>query len=177
MEPLAPGFCVRPMVLEDLEAVLRVERACYQPPWAPAIFERELSNAWSFVDLVVPEQEPGAPVGHLVYWVVHDELHILNVAIAPSMRRRGLARAMLGRMLRICRQKRLQYLALEVRVSNEGAIALYQSFGFKQIGRRKRYYADNGEDALVMALVLTPEPEKGHPPGEGDRGGTPEEAL
>jgi ribosomal-protein-alanine N-acetyltransferase len=153
-EPLAPGFVVRPMTLDDLDAVLRVEEASYPNPWHHSIFERELQNRWASVELVCAEDDLKNPVGHIVYWVVHDELHILNVAVHPDARRRGLARAMLARLMLVCEAQNLQYVALEVRVSNEPALALYRSFGFKQIGRRKKYYSDNQEDAIVMALVF-----------------------
>jgi ribosomal-protein-alanine N-acetyltransferase len=171
MEPLCEGFAVRPMTADDLDAVLEVEAACYTNPWGRAIFARELNNAWASLELVVEAHAPELPVAHLVYWVVHDELHILNVATAPRFRRRGLASAMLRRLLAICRQQRLLYLTLEVRVGNEAAIALYQAFGFAPIGRRKNYYADNGEDALVMALVLTEEGEPGQTPPAVERPG------
>lgn len=157
VEPLVGAYGARPMTPEDMDAVLHVERASYSSPWAVSIFERELRNTWSFVDVVCRIEDPTQIVGHIVYWVVHDELHILNVAVHPDARRQGLARGILTRIFQICEEQRLQYVALEVRVSNEPAINLYRSFGFQKIGYRKRYYADNGEDALVLARVLSDE--------------------
>ncbi len=152
---LPEGFVTRPMTHEDLDQVMPIEAACYPIGWARSIFERELGHTLARMDVVCDMTESEALAGYLVYWIVHDELHILNVAVSPDYQRRGLARAMLGRVMTVCHEQRLQYVALEVRVSNEAAINLYQGFGFKRIGQRKKYYADNGEDALVMALVLS----------------------
>jgi ribosomal-protein-alanine N-acetyltransferase len=86
--------------------------------------------------------------------VVHDELHILNVATAPEHRRRGVARAVLQAALDVGRQKRCTLATLEVRRSNGTALELYRSFGFRPVGIRPNYYVDEGEDAIVMVLDL-----------------------
>ena len=154
LERFVEGFSIRPMSAADIDAVMAVEEASYESPWPRVVFLRELSNDWSHIELIVTEEGARQTVGHVVYWIVHDELHILNVAVHPEVRRRGLGRAFLERLMRVCARERLQYITLEVRVGNMAAIALYESFGFKRIGHRRRYYADNGEDALVMARVL-----------------------
>ena len=147
------------MSAEDIDAVLLVENLCYPNPWSREIFERELRADWSNLVVAEPEDQPGHTVGHICYWVVHDELHILNVSVHPDQRRQGLARRMLDQALEVCTAERLQYVTLEVRVGNAAAISLYESRGFRTMGRRKNYYSDNREDALVLALVLGDEAE------------------
>lgn len=134
------------MTVADLEQVLEIERICHRNPWSEAMFQRELDNPLSRIDLLWRD---GFLAGFLCAWRVCEELSILNVATAPLMRRRGVARALLGQALERNRQAGLERALLEVRPSNQGAIALYLSFGFRQIDRRRGYYSD-GEDALVM---------------------------
>ncbi len=93
-------------------------------------------------------------LGFAIFWVVHDELHILNVATAPAHRRRGVARAVMEASIEFARGKKCTLATLEVRRSNEGAIDLYKSFGFRAVGIRPNYYVDEGEDAIVMVLDL-----------------------
>lgn len=134
------------MTVADLEQVLEIERLCHRNPWSEAMFQRELDNPLSRIDLLWRD---GSLAGFLCAWRVCEELSILNVATAPHMRRRGVARALLGQALERNQQAGLERALLEVRPSNQGAIALYLSFGFRQIDRRRGYYSD-GEDALVM---------------------------
>jgi ribosomal-protein-alanine N-acetyltransferase len=95
--------------------------------------------------------------GFLVAWHVADELHILNVATAPAMRRRGVASALIQEALVYAASEHVRILLLEVRRSNRAAIKLYRGFGFTALGVRPRYYADNDEDAVEMILALDPE--------------------
>src|SRR5262249_53844871 len=100
------------------------------------------------------ERTPGGTrlLGFLIFWLVHDELHILNVATHPSHRRRGVAWAVLEAALDRGRQNRCTLATLEVRRSNEAALSLYRAFGFRAVGIRPNYYVDEGEDAIVMVL-------------------------
>lgn len=145
---------MRQMSPDDIDSVLVVENLCYPNPWSREIFERELRADWSNLVVIDAEDGSGHTIAHICYWVVHDELHILNVSVHPDHRRQGLGRHMLDAALEVCTEQRLQYVTLEVRVSNAAAITLYESRGFQSIGRRKNYYSDNREDALVLALVL-----------------------
>jgi [ribosomal protein S18]-alanine N-acetyltransferase len=90
----------------------------------------------------------------VVFWVVAGEMHLLNLAIHPAHRRRGIARALLTAALTQGRSQNVFVVWLEVRPSNAAALALYHSFGFKEVGRRPRYYHDNGEDALIYACFM-----------------------
>jgi ribosomal-protein-alanine N-acetyltransferase len=101
--------------------------------------------------------ESDAPSGFLLAWHVADELHVLNVATSPPMRRRGVARALMDEALVYARRERIRVLLLEVRRSNRPAIKLYRAYGFTAFGVRRGYYADNDEDAVEMILALDPE--------------------
>ncbi len=144
-------FSIRVMLAGDLDAVLELERRCHVSPWSAQLFEEELSRNYSTVDLLWQSQRL---VGYLCSWQICDELHILNVAVDPSFRRRGLGRLLLSHVLdRSCASGCTRAL-LEVRAGNSGALCLYQGFDFKIIGRRAKYYPD-GEDALVMEREIS----------------------
>lgn len=93
-------------------------------------------------------------VGYVIYWTIVDELHILNLAVSPGYQRRGIAGSLLREALRLAQADNLKTAWLEVRPSNQAALALYQSLGFEIVMTRKRYYSDTGEDALILCLVL-----------------------
>jgi ribosomal-protein-alanine N-acetyltransferase len=96
----------------------------------------------------------GPIAGFAVVWLVHDELHVLNVAVAPEARRSGVARRILDRVEGRAREQGARVSMLEVRRSNQPAIALYRSLGYREVGVRPGYYAEDGEDALVMDKAL-----------------------
>ncbi|MEO1271448.1 MAG: ribosomal protein S18-alanine N-acetyltransferase [Myxococcota bacterium] len=149
------GFLLRPMTVGDLDDVVEIDRLSYPKSWTRGLFERELRCTWSRIT-VAAKQPADRPHAHAVYWIVHDELHLLNIAVHPQARGHGLARALMHHMLAVCAQNQLVSMTLEVRVSNAPAIGLYRAFGFTTIGHREGYYADNKEDALVMGLMLEP---------------------
>ena len=138
----------------ELDAVLEIERLSFPTPWARSAFADELSRPWARLELL-----HHAPTGRVVafcnYWLVADELHILNVAVHPEARRHGHAAHLLRHILDEARQSNVRVVSLEVRVSNHAAAALYRKFGFREVGVRPKYYANNGEDALLMDLELT----------------------
>jgi ribosomal-protein-alanine N-acetyltransferase len=138
----------------DLPRVMEIERAAFSHPWSEELVRRELGHEFSTV-LLATEDGPAGPVlGFAVVWLVHDELHVLNVAVAPEARRRGVARSILDRVERDARDQGARVSMLEVRRSNAPAIALYLSLGYREVGVRPRYYAEDGEDALVMDKAL-----------------------
>lgn len=146
---------LRPMREADLDAVMVVERQAYPFPWTPGIFRdclRAGYPAWLL-------QEGDAVIGYGVLSVAADEAHVLNVCVAPAAQGRGHGRRLLRALLRIARGHGAARVFLEVRPSNPGAIALYHTEGFNEIGRRPRYYPAVGgrEDAIVMALELLPD--------------------
>ncbi len=143
--PPAAAIEVRRLTYADLPQVVAIERRAFTSPWSLAMFVLELSKP-SGICL-------GAEIGHdLVGYLIcsrYDAVwHVMNIAVDPTLRRRGIATALLVRLLE--RVERDAQLTLEVRRSNAGAITLYERFGFRSAGVRRRYYADNGEDAIVM---------------------------
>lgn len=144
------------MVMDDLEAVMQIQRVSFKNPWSTELFKRELTHDWSTI-LLAEEPGPDAKfvlLGFLIFWIVHDEVHVLNVATQPFARKRGIARLLIAQALEKGRKAACTLATLEVRRSNEGAIALYKSFNFRPVGVRPNYYVDEGEDAIVMVLDL-----------------------
>lgn len=136
---------------EDVPRIREIELASQPSPWSDRVILQELDVPQSSFWLASVDAEV---VGFLVFWVVYDEIHILNVAVDPKVRRRGVARALLACLLERARSAEMTSVTLEVRVSNVAAQRLYEAFGFRRIGQRKAYYADNGEDAFILASVL-----------------------
>jgi ribosomal-protein-alanine N-acetyltransferase len=141
-----------PMTLEDLDAVLAIERASFKTPWSRGAFRYELVQNRVARCLVV--RAGGVLSGYLCLWEIGREIHITNLAVDPARRRGGLARVLLGHVLDDARRRAVELVFLEVRPTNVEALRLYESFGFRVIGRRKGYYFDTGEDALVMEAAL-----------------------
>ncbi len=151
-----PSFHVRAMTAGDLTRVLEIEQVAFRNPWSADLLRRELGHDWSTI-LVAEEAGPRGQmtlVGFVIFWIVHEELHVLNVATAPEHRNRGVARTVLESALDQGREKRCTLATLEVRRSNAAALALYRDFGFRPVGIRPNYYVDEGEDAIVMVLDL-----------------------
>jgi ribosomal-protein-alanine N-acetyltransferase len=144
---------IRAIQLSELSGVHAIERMSFPNPWPLHIFQQELTHAWSRLWGVFPD-EGGAPLAFLLFWLVYDEVHILNIATHPGHRRRSLARALLARLEQESLRVGARYLTLEVRPSNDPALKLYGELGFEVVGVRPRYYSDNGEDALVMVKPL-----------------------
>lgn len=140
---------IRPLGYQDLPQVVAIERRAFATPWSPAMFVLELSKSSSIaVGAFLADRRRGRLVGYLIASRYADVWHLMNVAVDPPRRRRGLARALLEEL--IARVGPGEPITLEVRPSNTGAIALYESFGFRAAGLRAGYYRDTGEDALIM---------------------------
>jgi [ribosomal protein S18]-alanine N-acetyltransferase len=144
------SFRLTPARLEDLDVIMEIERLCFRSPWSRQVFVEEFAR--DFARIKVIRAEHGA-VAFINYWIVHDEIHVLNVATHPDWRRRGLARRMMNHVLHSAQQRHARLVTLEVRRSNASAIALYEGMGYETVGVRARYY-ENNEDALVMVLRL-----------------------
>lgn len=143
------------MTAEDLDEVLMIERLSFPNPWTRAQFESELKNPVSFAyTLKEAPRRGGNPrvSAYIVYWIVQGEAHILNIAVAPEQRRKGLATWILETTLDFMRKNLVFEVFLEVRKSNAAALRLYRKLGFKETFERKNYYGD--EDAIVMVLVF-----------------------
>jgi ribosomal-protein-alanine N-acetyltransferase len=138
-----------PMDKGHLKAVAALEQVCFDQPWSAALLERELYN--DLVSFVVAQGEDGAVLGYGEIQAVLDEGCLEKIAVAPEYRRQGVAQAILSAFLRFGRE-RLAFLTLEVRESNAPAIALYEKLGFQVVGRRKNYYTQPREDAVLMTV-------------------------
>ncbi|MEY8386398.1 ribosomal protein S18-alanine N-acetyltransferase [Oscillospiraceae bacterium 38-13] len=142
-----------PMNGDYLDEVAELERVCFPDPWSRNMLKEELEN--DLTAFLVALDEGGAVAGYAGLQVVLDEGYILNVAVRPDCRRRGVAGQLLNVFLNFAKGNRLAFLSLEVRASNYSAIALYGSRGFRGVGRRKNYYEHPKEDAVIMTLDLT----------------------
>lgn len=139
---------VRAMTLEDVPAVYAIECASFPSPWSEESFIQEMTENTMAKYFVVTLDEEIAAFGGM--WMVFDELHVTNIAVAPLFRGRGLGHVIVEGMEQFAKQNGFAHMTLEVRVSNDRAIALYEKHGFKSVGIRPKYYIDSGEDALVM---------------------------
>lgn len=148
------AFRFRPMRPADLDRVMAINTASFQHPWSADLIRRELFHEWSTILLAVDDGAAGGVLGFIVFWVVHDEVHVLNVAVAEEHRRRGVARALMGEAALRGRARGARLVTLEVRRSNAPALALYRALGYRDVAVRPRYYAEEDEDAIVMELAL-----------------------
>lgn len=142
---------LRQMSLSDIDEVMVIEKASFSSPWSARFFLQELkvSCARALVAHL------GAKIiGYVIYWLLPSEADIHNLAVHPAYRRRGVGRSLLQAVTEEARRIGLSRVTLEVRKSNDAAQQLYRSLGFAAQVERKGYYADNGEDALVMVLAL-----------------------
>jgi ribosomal-protein-alanine N-acetyltransferase len=140
---------IRPLGYADLPQVIAIERRAFPTPWSLAMFVLELSKP-SSVCLAAARSaaSEAALVGYLICSRYADVWHLMNIAVDPLVLRRGIGAALIERLIEVAGPA--ESYTLEVRPSNPAAIALYERFGFVPAGTRPRYYADTGEDALVM---------------------------
>ena len=143
----AAALEVRRLAYGDLPAVLAIERRAFQTPWSLAMFVLELSKP-SGICLGISDR--GGLVGYLICSRYADVWHLMNIAVSPERRREGIATRLVRELFSAAGPA--ARFTLEVRTSNAGAIAMYERFGFRPGGHRRRYYHDNGEDALIMWL-------------------------
>jgi ribosomal-protein-alanine N-acetyltransferase len=137
---------IRQLAYADLPQVIAIERRAFPTPWSLAMFVLELSKPSGICLAAV---EDGSIIGYLVCSRYDTVWHLMNVAVEPRRQRQGIASALLERLFEQADKPSEQY-TLEVRTSNEDAIRLYERFGFRSAGRRRAYYHDNREDALIM---------------------------
>jgi ribosomal-protein-alanine N-acetyltransferase len=139
----------RRLKLRDLSAIERIERASYPTPWSRSMFAGELAKP-SSICLGAIDGETGTLAGYLIISRYVDAWHVMNLAVADEYRRRGIATRMMERLFELTAGDGRRGYTLEVRISNDAAIKLYESLGFRARGIRRGYYTDNREDALVM---------------------------
>jgi ribosomal-protein-alanine N-acetyltransferase len=143
---VTPELEIRQLAYADLPQVIAIERRAFPTPWSLAMFVLELSKPSG---ICLAALEDGELIGYLVCSRYDTVWHLMNIAVDPSRQRQGIATKLLERLFEQGDKPREQY-TLEVRTSNEAAIRMYERFGFRAAGRRRAYYHDNREDALIM---------------------------
>jgi len=151
---MARPLVFRSMTTRDLPAILGIEEGSFPSPWSRALFEKELATTWASL-VVAEEQGVGGAriVGYSCAWRVVDEIHLLNVAVHPARRGRGLGRELVERVLQEASSAGARTVLLEVRAGNRPARRLYGRLGFRSVRVRRGYYGP-GQDALVLEHVL-----------------------
>ena len=140
----------RQMVPDDADAVARVEAASFPVPWSRESFWREASNEHTCYVLACDEEAATPVIGYAGCWILAGEAQITNVAILPAYRGQGVGTQLMAAVIAAAKERGASAMTLEVRPSNASALALYHHYGFQEAGRRKGYYSDNGEDAIIM---------------------------
>ena len=152
---------VRPMIMDDLDQVVAIDQYSFNLPWPAHSFrydllENDVARLW--VAEINTNRESPQVVGMIVVWLILDEAHIATLAVHPRYRRLGVARKMIQTAIQECTAQGARSTTLEVRENNLNAIDLYRKLGFDAVGRRKRYYKDTNEDAILMTIYMkTPE--------------------
>lgn len=143
------------MCIDDVEAIHEIETQCFAIPWSRNSFLKEVTENACARYLVL--RMDGAPIAYAGMWFVLDEAHVTNIAVRQEWRGRGLGEKITRELIQLAADSGMTWMTLECRRSNAVAQELYKKLGFIEVGFRKRYYADNNEDALVMALESLPE--------------------
>ena len=139
---------IRSMQEEDIPAIMQLEEECFPTPWTEDMFICQIMLGDVSANLVYVEDD--AITGYVVSWFGVEELHILSIGVKPERRGRNIAENLLNEAIRRSMKNRCKKVILEVRRSNSRARKFYQKLGFRHIGIRKKYYSENGEDALVL---------------------------
>lgn len=152
MTELSLPVIVSPLTLADLPSLLAIEKVAYPLPWSESVYRREITdNEFSRYLVARPRDVPtGQVLAYGGIWLQGDEAHIATLATHPRLHRLGLGELVLLRLLELAQQLGCRVATLEVRPSNTAARALYDKYLFKKVGRRRRYYSDNSEDALIL---------------------------
>jgi ribosomal-protein-alanine N-acetyltransferase len=150
-------WIIEPATIEALPDILQIEQACFSAPWTRKMLEGEMSGnhfAHFLLAKQVPPSEVGSVsiVGYLCFWVVFEEVRLMNLAVIESMRHKGIAKALVRQALEVGLAQAAVCAVLELRASNHAAHALYRSLGFRDVTTRPTYYTNPTEDALLMEL-------------------------
>jgi ribosomal-protein-alanine N-acetyltransferase len=145
------ALVLAPLSVADLDEVAVIENVSFTAPWPTSAYTTELTT--NRLARYVGARINGTLVGFGGIWLMVDEAHVTTMAVLPPNRRTGVATALLLELLQEARRGGARVATLDVRVSNSDAQRLYRAFGFAEVGRRIRYYDDNGEDALVMTTA------------------------
>ena len=139
------------MTRADLGAVLDIERKSFEQPYSREILSQELKIKAAYLRVATHRKKI---IGYIDFWLVHDEMELISIAVDPEFKRRGVGESLMQEMLRFAHLNGAKAIYLDVRRSNVTAQALYEKFGFVKVGVRRRYYSDNQEDAIMMKKAL-----------------------
>ncbi|UCG63108.1 MAG: ribosomal protein S18-alanine N-acetyltransferase [Candidatus Zixiibacteriota bacterium] len=142
---------IRDMSLADIPAIMQIERLIFPDPWSVAAFKEQVTaEGWGGI----VAECGGAIIGYGCYYIVESEAHLTNLGVVPKYRRKSVAKQLLGNILQFVTERNCEYVFLEVRPSNRGAVAFYEKHHFEVLYRRPNYYKQPVEDALVMGRYL-----------------------
>ena len=142
---------ITPISHDDLDSIMDIEHAAFSAPWTRKMFCDELDGN-PFASLLAACNQ-GMIVGHVCFWVIFEELHVMNLAVHVDHRRQGVATAMMTHVIALAAEQGARVAMLEVRTSNTAAIAFYSQMGFEQIAARRAYYSKPTEDAMILRRV------------------------
>lgn len=152
------GLIIRELLEQDLPDVVGIENISFTTPWSEILFFNEIYKQRSIAKVAIMEEAGSAQrvVGYICADYVADEGHILNLAVHPDFRKKGIAKILVKNVLEDLEKTDCRFLYLEVRASNVAAKKLYEGFGFVIVGTRKKYYNKPEEDAVIMRLAFRP---------------------
>jgi len=146
-----PNIRLRKTVYKDIKTILNIEKQQFPHPWPQHFFNDEISHDISYF-YVAEDIRIQQPVGYIIFWIIEEEMELHKIAVSQAYRNRGIGKGLFQFMLKTAKEKKIEKIFLEVRKSNIAAIKLYESFNFKLIGIRKKYYNDPLEDAMTYCL-------------------------
>ena len=149
MVQIREQLTIEPMREADVPAVQLIERDIFSTPWPRNAYYRELASRNSAHYIVLRKGDEEI-VGYAGMWRMYDEAHVTTIGVRHDMQHSGYGRVLFAALVQAAYDMGAKWVTLEVRTSNDNAMRMYEAFGFKVIGRRKGYYTDNGEDAIVM---------------------------
>ena len=141
---------IRRMTIEDIQAVVEIEKKCFSSPWSEKSFQDSISRE----DTIFLVCEEGSITGYIGMYISFDEASITNVAVSPEFRKRGYGERLVAEAKLAAKEANAENIFLEVRVSNEPAISLYKKMGFEELGIRKKFYEHPVEDAIIMKVGI-----------------------
>ncbi len=139
---------------EDIPALVEIEKEEFSSPWDEDMFRQEVEN--NDISRAFVAHADGKPAGYSVSWFIGERVHLLNIAVSTAFKRKGIGSLLLEYLIDLSLREGKEVITLEVRESNEGAIAFYRGFGFEIVGVKEGYYRDDQEDAMLMILWLRP---------------------
>lgn len=160
-DPREGAVVMAPGTMRDLDRILAIEQECFATPWTRRMLAAELEGSNPFSRVVTArlgDGPHGEIVGYICFWIVFDELRLMDLAVVQKRRRQGVARALVRYALACGREAGAERALLEVRVSNAAARGLYESLGFRRTALRARYYSQPEEDAVLMEKASLDEP-------------------